>query len=204
SAAGNDGAWKDSFERLGMPCGIKAPNALCVGALRENGEPAPFTDIPIGGVDLVFALGHRVFSTIPTEICSSQAVTDTYFFDETTTTEKLREVGAKIKKECLETPGFAYLSGTSMATPLVAHVAAEILAKKPNLNGAGVIQEIYKRAMPDFIGIIPVYKLKIAKPSWYKPYIPKSLIEEQALAQSDEDPDFFTGYVPQLQKANTK
>jgi len=73
-AAGNDSSWNDGDNLTGMPCGIKADNVICVGALRDNGQPTTFTNLIISGVDVVFALGHNVISTVPTKMCVKTAM----------------------------------------------------------------------------------------------------------------------------------
>ncbi|MGK5089323.1 S8 family serine peptidase [Bdellovibrionota bacterium FG-2] len=169
TAAGNDGAWRDASNKLGMPCGIKAPNLLCVGALRENGEPATFTNIQLGNVDVVFTLGQNVISTMPSGMCTTPSAEQALSFDRMEDSVAKAMLVESFRKDCAQASHLGKLSGTSMASPLIAHLAGEILAAKPSLGPKQVIKEIRKRSMPDFIGTLPVYKFKIKKPSWYAP-----------------------------------
>jgi len=178
AAAGNESQWRDGENLMGMPCGLKVDNLLCVGALRENGDPATFTNVTISGVDVVFALGHKVLSTMPNDMCVKEELskldTSSMAFPSLSSGGTDNESIAKaLKKACFQTPGFGKLSGTSMASPLVARIAAEVIAANPSLMPKQVIKEIYKLAKPSFVGNVPVYKLKIKKPSWY------AAVEEQ-------------------------
>jgi subtilisin family serine protease len=188
AAAGNDGQWRDGENLLQMPCGIKQPNVLCVGALREDGTPTTFTNMTMSGADVVFALGHKVLSTVPMQMCTGPsmqklAAAGTLFGEEPAV------LAPKLKEECLKSPGMGTLSGTSMASPLVAHIAAEVLAEKPELDARGVIREIYARAVPSFVGTAPVFKLRVRKPSWY----PRA--GAAALGLGAEPGEFFEGIV---------
>lgn len=168
TAAGNSGAWTDQNARNSMPCGIKSKNVLCVGALRENGEPAPFTNLLLNGADFVFALGHPVLSTLPTQSCFHENIPQiAEAAAQGADLSVFKPVLQSIVDECKTPPLLGYKSGTSMASPLVAHAAAEILANHPELLAHQVIQEIYKKSKVGFLGNLPIYKLKIKKPSWY-------------------------------------
>jgi len=191
SAAGNDGAWRDDENRLGMPCGVRAPNMLCVGALRENGDPATFTNISVSGADIVFALGHRVLSTMPLQMCTSDVVEGTGDLTSDSTEEDIDKLIDKLKSNCLKENGLGMLSGTSMASPIVAHQAGLVLAAQPQLKPEQVIQTLYRQAIPSFIGTVPVYKLRIAKPSWYFRKTGASMLDD-----IQEESAYFEGYLP--------
>ncbi|OFZ18346.1 MAG: hypothetical protein A2X94_12395 [Bdellovibrionales bacterium GWB1_55_8] len=170
-AAGNDGQWRDGENLTGIPCGLKLRNVLCVGALRENGDPAGFTNLVNSGADVVFALGTNVISTVPQDMCvteSMKSLAQTFMLPpELVPDDFYGKTAEGLRKECPAQGGLGTLSGTSMAAPLVAHLAAEMLSQNPGLDGAGLIRELYKSAVPSFLGTNPVYKLKIKKPSWY-------------------------------------
>jgi len=69
--------------------------------------------------------------------------------------------------ECNRERFFAAMSGTSMASPIIAHLAAEILSESPgDLTPQEIIKNIYERATSHNLGRLSVYKLKIKKPSW--------------------------------------
>ncbi len=217
TAAGNDGAWRDANNKLGMPCGIKAPNLLCVGALQENGEPTTFTNLQIGNVDVVFTLGQNVISTMPSGMCTSESAEKALsFYTMEDSAEKVRLVET-LQKDCGKSVNLGTLSGTSMASPLIAHLAGEILVSKPGLSPQQVIKEIRKRSIPDFIGTLPVYKFKIKKPSWYaKAQTKPAQLQEKALFGgnsikadhiNNSDSGYFEGFTARTlptKKAGTK
>lgn len=195
SAAGNDGGWRDAENKTGLPCGIEADNALCVGALRENGDPATFTNVTLDGVDLVFALGHNVLSTLPSEMCVDEAMQDLMMLS---FGGSVPDAAKALKTGCAKSPGMGKLSGTSMASPIVARVAGMILADNPTLTGAQVIEKIYDEAVPSFIGNMPVFKVRVRKPSWYSATPPQTLagmfsLENLGLAESDLEDQYWEG-----------
>ncbi len=167
-AAGNDGGWLDGKNRRELPCNSETANVLCVGALSTDGEPTTFTNIVLADkVDVVYAVGEDVLSTVPTEMCLFKNMN--YLVDgdsgkvESAYLDGLAKTCAPEKRT-----GLTRLSGTSMASPLVAHAAAEVAVENPTFTAAQVIQALYKRAEPSSIGRLPVLKLRLKKPSWYK------------------------------------
>jgi subtilisin family serine protease len=186
SAAGNDSKWMDNDTRINFPCGVDVPNQICVGALQENARPAEFTNITLQNVNLIFALGVDVISTYPTLMCSydsldsdlSSMAKEAYPSDwkpnsdngivlDDELLKNLTEEGNLLSKKCSKMTGFEKLSGTSMATPFVAHAAAEILADHPELSVPELIQDLEKRSEISRIGRLPIRVLKVTKPSWY-------------------------------------
>jgi subtilisin family serine protease len=166
-AAGNDGAWTDGKNKVTLPCNVDAPNVLCVGALSEDMEPTSFTNLYLGSADFVLALGDSVLSTLPTQMCLSSAMKTLAMKEEPLKDKEVTEVVAALKQECAKL-GMGRLSGTSMASPLVAHVAAETLIANPGLNAAELVKAILAQAESSNIGVLPVKKLRIKKPSWYQ------------------------------------
>lgn len=162
-AAGNDGKWEDGNIHKILPCNIDAPNVLCVAALDGNGDPASFTNIPLDRTDVVFALGEKVISTLPTKMCTDESLS---ILDPNITPTDLSYLAATLKKNCAKV-GMGPLSGTSMASPLVAHVAAEVLLKEPRLRAAEVVQHLIAMSESSSVGVLPIHKLMIKKPSWY-------------------------------------
>lgn len=193
SATGNESGWMDGVSRTSFPCGLEVSNQLCVGAVREDDLVAPFSNIPLQNVDLVFALGVEVLSTVPTGYCPVAAEFEKEVLkplalrhveingDKTPTlpvpafsneSEKgaILKAAEEILPRCANlTKPLTNLSGTSMATPLVSHIAGEILADNPNFLPQQVIAELKARAKPSAIGKLPISILRIKKPSWYKP-----------------------------------
>ncbi|KYG04178.1 hypothetical protein BE21_04100 [Sorangium cellulosum] len=164
-SAGNSKTWLDGSTRTRYPCGIDASNMLCVGALRPNGDLAAFSNIPLSGVDVVFTLGEDVLSTVPTGICS-EAPTGV-LEKENPSDDELRALAEAAEAQCGRSYFLERMSGTSMAAPIVSHMAAEILIEDPDRIAAEVIREIYRRSTRSFIGAYPVFKLSIKQPSWY-------------------------------------
>lgn len=166
AAAGNDSAWSDNSNRFQIPCGLTATNVLCVSALQDDGSALPSANMPIGSTDLVFALGHHLLSTIPTGMCIDEALRDFELILPGTPSDQILSYAHRLKAACLPNTAMGYMSGTSAAAPLVAHLAAEIAAAHPRASGQELIRRIKGRSIPAFIGNIPVYKLRIRRPTW--------------------------------------
>lgn len=169
AAAGNDSKWIDGKSRLNFPCGVDAPNFLCVGALNHDGDLASFTNIVINNLNIVFAPGADILSTFPVDMCEEDLLgAFKYPKDYPLSTRKSAEEHyKKLEEKCGKSGGFKRLSGTSMASPLIAHLAGEILAAEPGLTGAEVVARI--QAKGDRLESLPfkVMRLKLKKPSWY-------------------------------------
>lgn len=189
AAAGNDSGWSDNEARLQYPCGIEAPNMLCVGALNKDGTLARFTNIPLNKVDLVLASGVKVISTIPADNCDhlTQMVDTTlaggtngagmcrYDLDDkkwkpdASFIDTYRPLVATLFGACArETEMFEPMSGTSMATPIVSHLAAEVWLEHPAMQPTEIIQTLKRRAHRDESRQFTAYSLKAKLPSWYK------------------------------------
>jgi subtilisin family serine protease len=190
TAAGDESAWFDNDVRVNYPCGLDVPNQICVGALQEDGKIASSSNIPLQNVDLVFALGAEVTSTYPTLMCSYNGADSLFRYsladsdynhspgwtpsqdkkitlDDYALSMITTRVSEDISNNCSKMTGFAKSSGTSMATPFVAHVAGEILADHPDLSVPELMREIGKRTVNAQVGIFPIQALKTAMPSWY-------------------------------------
>jgi subtilisin family serine protease len=173
AAAGNDGKWVDGSTRLTFPCGVTGvPNLLCVGSLDKTDEFSAFTNIPVFNIPVVYVLGQEVLSTMPTNHCPNISDYDLISLlpkEENDSQEQLNKriekLKRKIKKRCIDQRvDFKFLSGTSMATPLISRVAAKIIAANPDLSAAQVIDQIKLKAANGG----PFLKLRVKKPSWYQ------------------------------------
>ncbi len=189
AAAGNDSGWSDNEARIQYPCGVEAPNVLCVGALNKDGSLAKFTNLPLNKVDLVMASGVKLISTVPHDNCGYFRKLFSSIITEGTNDAGLCSYDLKTKKwerdvkfaerykslidtmyaTCAsERTMFEAMSGTSMATPVVSHLAAEVMLERPNLSPGEVIAELKKRASVDKSRQFVAYVLKAKVPSWYK------------------------------------
>jgi subtilisin family serine protease len=165
AAAGNDGGWSESKTRIQYPCGIEAENVLCVGATNNFEELSTFTNIPLNNVDLVFAPGFEIKSLYPSDQCRAFST----FMESTINSDAagVCKYEKAQRKWVVDAPAlntfapvlkafvnacknsenrYVRMSGTSMATPIVSHLAGEILANNPNYSPTDVIREIKKRA----------------------------------------------------------
>lgn len=165
AAAGNSSLMLDEVDHLTYPCGVRAPNVLCVGALNKNGDPTEFSNIPMSGLDAVFVLGEDVLSTVPVNFCDVEDIGTPEA--ENVSDDDLARFAATARDKCGSSNFLKRLSGTSMASPLVARLAGEILIERPDLDAAGVIQEIYRRSTPGDIDGHAIRKLRAPLPSWY-------------------------------------
>ncbi|MEQ1876886.1 MAG: S8 family serine peptidase [Bdellovibrionia bacterium] len=170
TAAGNEGQWMDRDNRSMFPCEAPSANVLCVGALRADGNPTNFTNVILSHANIVYAFGEEVMSTVPTGQCVAPSVEWKDLFDEKGDLKRgVDQNIAALNESCLrKRAGWMRLSGTSMASPLVAHLAGEILAAEPTLTGAQVIAEIQKRSIPGQIGQLAIKKVAAKRPSWYQ------------------------------------
>lgn len=173
AAAGNDGRWLDDDQVLTSPCGVAAANILCVGALREDQRSiAPFTNIPLSGVDFIFALGEQVLSTVPEDMCRTddevQAEFTTLFGDVPPTADKRQEAIATLVAKCGQQQGLARLDGTSMASPIMARQGALVLMDHPEFSGEQVIAALKERStIRTFPSGFVLRSFEVERPSWY-------------------------------------
>ncbi len=189
AAAGNDSGWSDNEARIQYPCGVEAPNVLCVGALNKDGSLAKFTNLPVNKVDLVLASGVKLISTVPHDNCEYfrkqfnnviiEGTNDAGLcaYDLKKKEWKLDEKFAARYKPLIDTMYttcadertlFEPMSGTSMATPVVSRLAALAWLEKPNLSPSEVITELKQRSTVDNSRQFQTYVLKAKQPSWYK------------------------------------
>ena len=174
AAAGNDSGWSDNDSRIQYPCGVEADNVLCVGALNKRDSKATFTNVPLSDVDLVFAPGAKVNSLSPSDYCPFlNQLLDSFLTEKSgaplcsykevegprapdsekiwTVNENVKRAKSVIIKAAYEACSYKdnqYIkfNGTSMATPLVSHLAAEILAEKNYAKASEVIEQIKLKA----------------------------------------------------------
>lgn len=170
AAAGNDGAWIDQSLRVNFPCGSKLPNLLCVGSLADDSEVSDFTNVVLNGAEIVFTLGEDVISTFPELTCPSSAAGRTLAGakDEKTYAAAIES----FTSDCKDYKGLAPLSGTSMASPITARLAALLRLQTPDATPAKIIETIKASGKNGTIGTFEITKLDVEKPSWYKSQLP--------------------------------
>lgn len=169
AAAGNDGAWIDQNVRINFPCGSKLPNLLCVGSLADDSEVSDFTNVVLSGAEIVFALGEDVISTFPELTCATsmgKKITDAK--DE----KDYSAAMAEFETECNSYKGLAPLSGTSMAAPITARLAALLKLNAPDASPAKIVEMLKATGSKGAIGTFEITKLEVTKPSWYKSQLP--------------------------------
>ncbi len=168
-AAGNDGRWIDQNARVGMPCGADAPNIVCVGAVDSEGDIANFSNILLSEGTFILGYGVDVLSTMPTEMCLSDKMADLRDPAKVlalTEKQKLNLI-ARLRKDCADLL-VDKLSGTSMATPIIAREIALIMSQNPHLTAKMAVQQMTRSSEHYNIGKISFPRLKIKKPSWNK------------------------------------
>lgn len=183
AAAGNESSWIDGKSRFSFPCGINARNLLCVGALKDDGSLADFTNIPLIDSPLVFALGTDVLSTMPTSLCPSDSLASIIEASESKAArdgksselpQLRKKVLDRLDQACVQIPSKARLSGTSMATPIISRLIAQLAIANPTLSGEDLIQKLLSGAQKTQLGPLPIYKLKAPVPSFYKSALDES------------------------------
>lgn len=185
AAAGNDSGWSDNESRLQYPCGIEAPNMLCVGALDADGSLANFTNFPLNHVNIVMTSGVQVISTIPSDNCPYMRKAFDQFLsgDSGLCKYSIKDKKWKPNEEILEQykslintfyptctapkSYFTKMSGTSMATPIVSRMAAEIMLDPKFNTPEKVVDELKHRAKESNKLQVKTYELAFKQPSWY-------------------------------------
>lgn len=189
AAAGNDSGWSDNESRIQYPCGVEAPNVLCVGALNKDGTLARFTNLPLNKVDLVLASGVSLISTVPSDNCGylrkqfgsiltggsddsglcKYDLKEKKWLPDSEFAEQYKTLISTIYASCMrEKAMFEPMSGTSMATPVVSHLAADLWLKSPTATPAEIIAALKSRSKMDNSRQFVAYSLKAKAPSWYK------------------------------------
>lgn len=215
AAAGNDSGWSDNEARLQYPCGVEAPNMLCVGALNKDGKLANFTNLPLNKVDLVLASGVKLVSTVPGDNCGylrkqfSSVLTEgnnwaglckydlenKKWSPDEKFADRYKALIATLYDNCQNEKNlFEPMSGTSMATPVVSHLAANAWLENLSMKPTEVIQTLKKAASLDDSRQFRAYVLKAKQPSWYKLFKD----EKSDKPGVDDDPNFegVTGLLP--------
>ncbi|MFN7826059.1 MAG: S8 family peptidase [Pseudobdellovibrionaceae bacterium] len=179
AASGNEGAWIDDRSRLNLPCGVNAPNILCVGALDVDGGLAAFSNVVLPDYPFLLAPGENILSAFPSQLCSHSpyllpllAQGDNSF--PWSTPRGRDHLVQSLTKECQDSNGMFISTGTSMATPIAARLVGKLMAQQPQLSGSAAIQQILRSGEDLRVGKLVLTKLKVEKPSWYQTLAPWS------------------------------
>lgn len=161
-AAGNEGEVLDVEKMMSLPCYIPRKNVICVSALDKNLNPTDFSNtIPHNEVVSIFAWGEDIISTIPTNFCPEE-------FSLPQGEEALKSLGEKLEKKCAESPLFQKMSGTSMASPIIAREIAKIIAEEPLKSAESIREALFEKAITHEYQGRMIFKFPITKPSWYQ------------------------------------
>jgi subtilisin family serine protease len=165
-AAGNDGKWVDGTKVSILPCFIPKSNVICVSALTEDLNPATFSNIIKNEqMTTIFAWGHNILSTVPTNSCSWKE------FDFLSITSKnadsMKEFVEKAKTFCSQKQVLKEMSGTSMASPIIARKVAKLKAQCPACNVKDIKEKLFSLSIASTHEGLPIWKLPVEKPSWY-------------------------------------
>ena len=170
AAAGNSGKWLDANSKYNYPCGVQAQNIICVGSLNSKEEISSFSNMPLSDTPLVFALGEKVLSTTPTSFCPAIKSDLLTLIGKGEDVEgNIKKLSEKVEQECVKKDvSYREMSGTSMASPLIAHVLAEMWLKNPTLTGPEVLNKFMSVTKAAKVGRLPISKFSVKLPSWYK------------------------------------
>lgn len=168
AAAGNDGKSFSGADIL--PCGFESENLICVGALKNEKTVADFSNIALKHKNFVFAPGVQILSLMPTSICRSPLIPGsnqigTYDRDDE---ETRRQKWQEILKQCSAETGYGPVSGTSMATPLIARQIAILMAESPLKEGSEIVREFFRRTLSVDVKGTPYRRFDVEAPSWTK------------------------------------
>lgn len=148
AAAGNDGELIIKDKPLFLPCGIKAENLLCVSTINTEGKLTENTNIVMGRS--VFVQVNRALSTVPTLMCAKREM---QYMENLSQQEEPNYTWLTSKLDsCISQAPLEYMSGTSVAAPLVSRLAATISMERPDFNGKQLIDEILSRARSILVG----------------------------------------------------
>lgn len=179
AAAGNESEVIDNVKKFQVPCGVRAPNILCVGALSRQSGLADFTNLIDTGAPFIFAPGTDIWSASPTGLCRSPVLNALADPLPTSWPVKMQnrllkidfltqETWERVLGDCRKghTP-LVQKSGTSMASPIVARMMGQILLEQPQLSGAEAVQKLFEASEGFTEKGRHMRRLRVQKPSWY-------------------------------------
>lgn len=178
AAAGNESDVIDNVNKFQVPCGVRAQNILCVGALGRDSKLADFTNLIDTGAPFIFAPGTDIWSASPTELCRSPILSSLSEPRPTGFAARLRrfqnidfdtiETWQRVLAQCQAgQSSLVKKSGTSMASPIVARLMGQILLEEPGLSGAEAVQRLFEKSSEFTQKGRRMQRLRVPKPSWY-------------------------------------
>jgi subtilisin family serine protease len=171
AAAGNESKWVDDKINRQLPCGIAARNLVCVGALDKSGNLAYFSNLVLSQAAFVAAIGVDIDSARPVLMCDTSFLANleneknAYPFDRP---ESFKFAINEAVKDCVGKAPIRKASGTSMASPIVARVVAQLLIDNPQATGEQIIKLLVDHSEKVQMGPLLLNKVKSDKPSWTK------------------------------------
>lgn len=166
AAAGNEGKWVDDKVNLQIPCGISANNLVCVGALNTKGSLAAFSNVSLSESVFVATSGVDIKSLSPESMCDSSSI-GSLNDDEDLSMNGLNALLALIQKDCKNLSSYKVSSGTSMASPIVARIIAQLMIKYPKASSVEIIKMLVDSSQKKQLGPLLLNIIPFEKPSWY-------------------------------------
>lgn len=124
-----------STQERSAPCGIDAPNLICVGMWEQKDKYALGPQVS----QVVFAPGKNIHSTMPWDLCTppqSELISIGHELDDGAG-EDPRYFNTTVKQmiaKCLDTRGYGVMTGSSQATPFISGLAARKWAQEPEIS----------------------------------------------------------------------
>jgi hypothetical protein len=147
----NDGQMvrRNSKTQFNFMAGIEAPNIVRVGAVNDQGEIAPFSNIATKNLDAVYVKGANIPTSAPTRmLVPPENYAQTYMSILNSIAEgneSYEGIGQVLLLFAKNTKQFSRTSGTSMSVGIYANLAAKIWADNPGLKVADVTRKIEER-----------------------------------------------------------
>jgi subtilisin family serine protease len=165
AASGNEKKWLSGSTTRSLPCLIPKKNVICVGALTADMSAADFTNVVNDPeITSIYTWGNEILSSFPTNSCHLEGLA----FSLVSAGETGRaEFVQMAKAECTRDQRLRMMSGTSMASPIIARQVAKLMAANPHLSLLEIKALLFGASVPSQIGDLPVSKLSVEKPSWY-------------------------------------
>ncbi len=146
SAAGNErGVVVDDENTLAIPCGVRAPNWICVGAIDRTGQIASFSNVNSKDFRFALTFGTDIKSVFPADTYLKLGDFDAVAPD---TYEKMAYIKVLHEKIASSSLQFLTVDGTSQSAPLVAREIAREIKTNLALSGEEAIDRVLEKGTP--------------------------------------------------------